>query len=210
VARRSVGRGAPVAVAGAIGVGLGAMLVLDGTVSWTDGAVPALALVPSTVAALLAGQHLRHLEVAIPKALSGVAANATATRRLGRVPTRVLVGASGRLLVLSVALSAPLLWLSPWLGASARGAGVLTGFALVALASMLAGLLESLGRGRWALVAVTCGATAEAVVRLSGVHPFPGTGLVVGGAVVSLLVLPPLILLLGRPATTLATALWIP
>ncbi|WCB95090.1 hypothetical protein DSM104299_03832 [Baekduia alba] len=210
VARRSLGAGEPVAVAGAIGVGLGVMLVLDRTVSWTDGAVPALALIPSTLAALLAGHHLRHLELAIPKALSGVAVDGTGTRRLGRCPTRVLLGALGRLLALSAALSAPLLWLSPWLGGSARGAGVLTGFALVALASMLVGLLESLGRGRWALVAVVCGAAAEAAVWLGDVDPFPGAGLVVGGLVVALLVLPVVVARLRRPATTLATSLWIP
>jgi hypothetical protein len=209
VARRALGRGEPVAVAGAIGVGLGAMLVLDRTVSWTEGAVPALALIPSTVAALLAGHHLRHLEVAIPKALSGVAANGGAGRGLGGGPTWVLLGALGRLVALSLVLSAPLLWLSPWLGASARGAGILVGFALVAMASMLVGLLESLGRGRWALLAVACGAAAEAGVRLADVQPFPGTGLVVGGATVALLVLPPVVVSLRRPAATLATALWI-
>ena len=210
VPRRSPGRAEPVAIAGAIGVGLGAMLVLDRTVSWTDGTVPALALIPSTLAALLAAHHLRHLELAIPKALSGVAAAGGGARGLGAGPTRVLLGALGRLLALSAVLSAPLLLVSPWLGQSARGAGVLTGFALIALASMLVGLLESLGRGRWALVAVACGASAEASVRLGDVDPFPGTGIVVGGAVVAALVLPVVVALLRRPATTLATALWIP
>jgi hypothetical protein len=209
VARRSLGRAEPVAVAAAIGVGLGAMLVLDRTVSWTEGAVPALALVPSTFAALLAGHHLRHLELAIPAALSGVAAGATRPRGLGRGPTRVLLGALGLLLALSAALSAPLLWLSPWLGQSARGTGVLAGFAVVALASTLVGLLETLGRGRWALLAVTCGAAAEAIVALSDLQPFAGAGLVAGGLVVTVLVLPAVVALLRRPATTLATALWI-
>jgi hypothetical protein len=106
-------------------------------------------------------------------------------------------------------LSAPLLWLSPWLDESARGAGILVGFALVALASMLVGLLESLGRGTWALAAVACGAAAEAIVRFADTPPFPGTGLVVGGATVTLLVAPAVVGLLRRPATTLATALWI-
>jgi hypothetical protein len=186
------------------------MLVLDHTVSWTNGALPALALVPSALAAVLAARHLRHLELAIPKALSGVAAGAAAHRGLGRGPTRVLLGALVRLLVLSAVLSAPLLWLSPWLGESARSAGVLVGFAAIALASMVVGLLESLGRGRLALVAVTCGAAAEATVRIGAIHPFPGAGLVVGGLVSALLVLPALLALLRRPATTLATALWIP
>jgi hypothetical protein len=210
VARRSLGRAEPVAVAGAIGVGLGAMLVLDRTVSWTEGAVPALALVPSALAALLAGHHLRHLELAIPMALSGVAVGARPRRGLGQGPTRVMLAAVGLLLVLSAVLSAPLLWLSPLLGESARGAGVLTGFAVIALASMLVGLLETLGRGRWALPAVICGATVEAVVALGDLRPFAGAGLVAGGLVVTLLVLPAVAVLLRRPATTLATALWIP
>jgi hypothetical protein len=210
VGRRSLGRAEPVVVAGAIGVGLGAMLVLDRTVSWTEGAVPALALIPSTVAALLAGHHLRHLELAIPTALSGVAAGVTRRRGLGRGPTRVLLGALGLLLALSAALSAPLLWVSPWLGQSARGAGVLVGFAVVALASMLVGLLETLGRGRWALLAVACGAAAEAIVALADLRPFAGAGLATGGLVVTLLVLPAVVALLRRPARTLATALWIP
>jgi hypothetical protein len=209
-ARRSPGRGEPVAVAAAIGVGLGVVLVLDRSVSWTAGAVPALALVPSTVAALLAGHHLRRLEWAIPRALSGVAATGAEAGRPGLEPTRVLLGALIRLLVLSAALSAVLLWLSPWLGASGRAAGVMVGFALVALASMAVGLLESLGRGRWALVAVACGASAEAFVAIGDVRPFGGVGLVVGGAVIAVLTLPMVAALLRRPASTLATALWIP
>jgi hypothetical protein len=208
--RRSLGRGEPVAVAAAIGVGLGVVLVLDRSVSWTAGAVPALALVPSTVAALLAGHHLRRLEWAIPRALLGVAATGAEAGGLGRAPTRVLLGALVWLLAFSAALSAVLLWLSPWLGASARATGVMVGFALVALASMVVGLLESLGRGRWALVAVACGASAEALVALSGARPFAGVGLVVGGGVIALLALPVVVALLRRPASTLATALWIP
>jgi hypothetical protein len=208
--RRSLGRGEPVAIAAAIGVGLGIVLVLDRSVSWTAGAVPALALVPSTVAALLAGHHLRRLEWTIPRALSGVAATGADAGRPGRAPTHVLLGALVRLLVLSAVLSAVLLWLSPWLGASARAAGVMVGFALVALASTVVGLLESLGRGRWALAAVACGASAEALVAIGDIDPFGGVGLVVGGGVTALLALPAVAVLLRRPASTLATALWIP
>jgi hypothetical protein len=208
--RRSIGRGEPVVVACAIGVGLGLVLVLDRSVSWTDGALPALALVPSTVAALLAGYRLRSLEWAIPSALSGVATTAPEAGRLGREPTRVLLGALLQLLALSAVLSAALLWLSPWLGASARAGGVMVGFALVALASMVVGLLESLGRGRWALMAVACGASAEAFVAIADLHPFAGIGLVVGGGVAVVLALPAVAALLRHPASTLATALWIP
>ncbi|HMJ33067.1 MAG TPA: hypothetical protein VK501_04040 [Baekduia sp.] len=208
--RRSLGRWERAVMAGAIGVGLGLMLILDRTVSWTDGAVPALALLPSAVAGFWGGYHLRHLDQAIPSALSGVPVGVANARGLGRAPVRVLLETLGRFLLLCGALSATLLSLTPWLGDSARGAGVLVGFAVLALASMLVGLLESMGRGRWALLAVGVAAGAEAAIRFTGADPFPGAGLVVAGTLCVVLVLPAVLGLLRRPARTLATALWIP
>lgn len=208
--RRSPGRWERALAAAAIGAGLGAMLVLDSTVSWTEGTVPALALLPSTVASFWGGYHLRHLEQAIPRAASGVSASDPRPRGRPWPPLGVLAGAIGRLLALSAALSAAMLALTPWLGSSARGAGVLAGFALLALGTLLVSLLESMGRGRWALVAVVCAVVAEEVVRLRGTDLFAGTGLVVGGGIAVVLVLPPVIALLSRPASALATALWIP
>jgi hypothetical protein len=195
--------------AGLIGAGLGLMLVLDATVSWTDGAVPALALLPSTVGAFWGGYHLRHLERAIPGALSGVSAREPERRGLAWPPLRVLLGAGGRLLVLCGALSAALLAATPWLGTSARSVGILAGFALLALATLLVSLLESMGRGRWSVIAVACAAATALGLRLSHADPFPGAGMVAGGALAIVLVLPAVLALLSRPASTLATALWI-
>jgi hypothetical protein len=209
-ARPTPGRWERAVAAGAIGGGLGLMLVLDRTVGFTDGAVPALALLPSTVASAWGGQHLRHLEQAIPRAVSGIAASHGYTPGVAWPPFSVLLGAIGRLLVLAAALSALLLVLTPWLGASGRSAGMLVGFVLIALATLLVSLLEAMGRGRWALAAVACAAAAEAAVRLAGSDPFPGAGLVVGGALAVILVLPAVLGQLIRPARTLATALWIP
>ena len=186
------------------------MLVLDRTVGFTEGAVPALALLPSTVATAWGGYHLRHLEQAIPRSVSGIAAGDPYARGVAWPPFSVLLGALGRLLLLATALSLVLLTLTPWLGASARSAGLLLGFGLVAVATLLVGLLEAMGRGRWALGAVACAAAAEAAIRLAGSDPFPGTGLVVAGSLAILLVLPAVIGQLVRPARTLATALWIP
>jgi hypothetical protein len=209
-ARPTPGRWEWAVAAGAIGAGLGLMLVLDRTVGFTVGAVPALALLPSTVASAWGGYHLRHLEQAIPRAISGIAASDAYARGVAWPPFSVLLGGLGRLLALSAALSAVLLALTPWLGASGRSAGILLGFGLLALATLLVSLLEAMGRGRWALTAVACAAAAEAAVRLAGSDPFPGTGLVVGGALAVVLVLPAVIGQLIRPARTLATALWIP
>jgi hypothetical protein len=209
-ARPTPGRWERAVAAGAIGTGLGLMLVLDRTVGFTEGAVPALALLPSTVASAWGGHHLRHLEQAIPRAVSGIAASDPYAPGASWPPFSVLLGALGRLLALSAALSAILLALTPWLGASGRSAGLLLGFGLVALATLLVSLLEAMGRGRWALTAVVFAAAAEAAIRVAGSDPFPGTGLVVGGALAVVLVLPPVIGQLIRPARTLATALWIP
>ncbi len=209
-ARPTPGRWPRAVAAGAIGAGLGLMLVLDRTVAYTEGAVPALALLPSTVASAWAGHHLRHLEQAIPRSVSGIAASDRYAPGAAWAPFGVLLGALGRLLLLATALSVVLLALTPCLGESARGAGLLLGFGLVALATLLVSLLEGLGRGRWALGAVACAAAAEAAVRLAGSDPFAGTGLVVGGTLAIVLVLPAVIGQLIRPARTLATALWIP
>jgi hypothetical protein len=197
-------------VAAGIGTGLGLMLVLDSTVSWTDGAVPALALIPATVASFWGGYHLRHLEQAIPGGVSGVPASDRGTFGQARPALGVLLGALGRTIFLCAALSIALLVLTPWLGSSAREAGVLVGFGLFALAALFVSLLESMGRGPWALVAVACAAAVEAILRAQGTDLFAGTGLVLGGATAVVLVVPPVVALLSRPARTLATALWIP
>jgi hypothetical protein len=209
-ARPTPGRWPRAIAAGAIGLGLGLMLVLDRTVGFTEGAVPALALLPSTVASAWGGYHLRHLEQAIPRSVSGIAAGDPHARGVAWPAFSVLLGALGRLILLAAALSLVLLALTPWLGASVRGVGLLVGFGLVALATLLVSLLEAMGRGRWALVAVACAAAAEAAIRAAGSDPFPGTGLVVGGTLAVVLVLPAVIGQLIRPARTLATALWIP
>ena len=209
-ARATPGRWERAVAAGAIGTGLGLMLVLDRSVGFAEGAVPALALLPSTVASAWGGHHLRDLEQAIPRAVSGIAASDVYAPGAAWPPFRVLLGALGRLLALAAALSAVLLVLTPWLGASARSASMLVGFGLIALATLLVSLLEAMGRGIWALSAVVCAAAAEAAVRLAGSEPFAGTGLVIGGALAVVLVLPAVIGQLIAPARTLATALWIP
>jgi hypothetical protein len=209
-ARRPSGHWERAAVAGLIGTGLGLMLVLDRTVSWTAGAIPALALLPSTVASFWGGYHLRHLEQAIPGEVSGVPAAADGPVGIAWPALHVLIGGVARLVLLCAALSAALLALTPWLGSSARGIGILVGFGLFGLAAMLVSLLESMGRGNLALLAVACAVAVEAIVRAWGADPFSGTGLVVSGAVATVLVLPPVVALLNRPARTLATALWIP
>jgi hypothetical protein len=208
-ARATGARWTRVSAAAAIGAGTGLLLIIDPTVSWTDGAVPAIGLVPSAVAGFWGSYRLRDLGYAIPRAVWGVRVGAPPPRGLGSAPLRLMLSALGELVAITAGLSAALLLLTPWLGDVDDAAGLLLGFGLLAPAMLLAGVLESLGRARAVLVAVACAAAAEAYLRWSDVAPFPGVGLVVGGVIAAAFLVPMAIAVLGRPASTLATTLWI-
>ena len=173
-----------------IGAAIGLLLVSDASVTWTEGTSPALALLPSTIASLWAGHRLWTLEHLIPHAVTGVAVGSPGA---SRAPLAGLVGSIARLVLLTAALSAVLLVVEP------GSASLLAGFGLLALATLLASLLESLGRAQWAVAGVLAGL---AVV-------WSGAPLAAGAAVAVLVLLPPVLVLLARPARTLATALWI-
>ncbi|MBA2517722.1 MAG: hypothetical protein H0V22_10495 [Solirubrobacterales bacterium] len=86
---------------------------------------------------------------------------------------------------------------------------LLLGFGLVALATLLIGLLQSLGRPSPAVLSLVCGLAAEIGVQIWGVSPVPGVGLVVGALVAVIVALPPAISLFLRPGRALATTMWI-
>jgi hypothetical protein len=192
-----------------IGAGVGVLIVSDPSVSWTAGTSPALALLPSTIASLWAGHRLWTLEHLIPRAVAGVPVTpdlkGSDPFRL-RGPLGALFGSVSRLVWLTAALSVALV-LTPWMH-SGRG-GLLTGFGLLALATLLASLLEALGRAPVAVVGVGAAVAAELLVRWDGAVPFAGAPLTAGAAVGVLVLLPPVLALLARPARTLATAMWI-
>jgi hypothetical protein len=189
-----------------IGAGIGLLIVSDPSVSWVAGTSPALALLPSTVASLWAGHRLWTLEHLIPRAVAGVAVGTSPPRGITRGPLGALFGSISRLVWLTAALSAVLV-VTPWLH-SGR-AGLLTGFGLLALATLLASLLEALGRASVAVAGVFAALGAELLVRWDDAGSFAGAPLAAGAAVGVLLLLPPVLALLARPARTLATAMWI-
>jgi hypothetical protein len=130
-------------------------------------------------------------------------------RGLGSPPLRLLLGVLGELALIAAALSAALLLFTPWLDGIDGASGLLVGFGLVAAATLVCGVLESLGRAPAVLLAVLSALAAEAALRWSEAEPFPGVGLAVAGALATALLLPVAVLALGRPARTLATTLWI-
>jgi Co/Zn/Cd efflux system component len=199
---------ARVLVAGAIGAGLGILLVGDRSLDWATDAGPALALLPSTAASLWAGRHLWRFQRTIPVSLAGVPVSRAASRRLALRSLRVLGGALGRLAIVTAALSGVLLGVA-WLGGPDADAGVLAGFGLVAVATLLVGVLEAVGRGRWALAAVACGVGAEVGERFGHPLGIQAGGLIAGAAAVLLVALPAVMALLATPARTLATVLYV-
>lgn len=195
--------------AGLIGFGLGVILVADRSVGWSLGAVPALALLPSTVGSFWAGYHLWSFHHEIPRALSGIPVVDGDLRGIAWSPLRILLGAVGRLTLLTTGLSLVLVVGASYAGGQTSGVSVLVGFGLTALATLIISLLESVGRAFWALAAVVCAVAGEALVVVLGFDPVRGTGLIVGASVAVLVALPAAIALLSRPADTLATSLWI-
>lgn len=195
--------------AAAIGAGLGIMLVIDRSVDWSIGSMAALALLPSTVASFWAGYHLWRFHHEIPRALSGIPVVGGTLSGRPRSPLRILLGAVARLVFLTGLLSAAIVGGASWLGAETTGISVLVGFGLVALATLLVSLLESVGRGSWGLLAVVAAVLAEALVAHFNFAPVRGAGLIVGALLALSIALPTAIALLSRPADTLATSLWI-
>ena len=206
----SPGRWGRAILASAIGAGVGLVLVIDRTVDWSVGSIPAIALLPSSLASFWAGYHLWRFQQVITQTLSGVAVADGRVRGLGRRPLRVLLGAVARLALLTTALSVLLVVVASSLEVKASGSTVLVGFGLVALATLFVGLLESLGRGVWALAALAVGIAGEAAaVRLTELGAVAGGGLIVGASLAVVIALPVAIAALSRPATTLATSLGI-
>ena len=123
---------------------------------------------------------------------------------------RVLFGAVAALVGLATVLSLVLLLGAAELGRDTSGVSVLVAFGLVALATLFAGLLESVGRGPWAMVALAAGIAGEVLAdRFTAVGPIAGGGLIVGASIAIVIALPVAVTMLCRPAATLATALGI-
>jgi hypothetical protein len=204
------GRWGRAVVAAAIGGGLGLVLVIDRTVDWSVGSIPAVGLLPSSIASFWAGYHLWRFQRVIPQTVSGVAVVDGHVRGLGRAPLQVLLDAVARLILLTVALSLLLVGIASALGVDTSGTTVLVGFGLVALATLLVGLLEAIGHGAWALLALGGGIAGEVAGQtLTGLPSVSGGGLIVGAAIAVAIALPLVVSGLSRPALTLATALGI-
>jgi hypothetical protein len=201
------------AASGLLGAGLGLVLVSDPGIGWgIRGTLPVLAFLPSFAGGLWASIHLRSIWEAVPDAARATPLGEPERRPLWNPTTMVLAGAAGRLFVAVVALSGFVA-----VGAAAQGAsvglalGTLAGFAVVVLASLVAGLLDSCNEAAWAMVAVLL---ADLVVLVADAASLgearAGVALVLGGATVLVVAAPRVVDLIRRPGRRLATSLLIP
>jgi hypothetical protein len=207
--RTSPGRWLRAIGAGAIGAGLGAMLVTDDTIGWGfRGALPALALIPSAVGGFWAGRHLSRLYAELPRALEGVPAWRADRIAMKGPGLTILAGSVLRLAVATVTLSVACVVVGPATSGTVT-TSLFVGFGCLALATLLVSLLVSLGRVLWAMFAVSASVLVEVSLQLPSALLLPGSGLIAATTVAALLMLPPIVKLFLRPGRALATAVWI-
>jgi hypothetical protein len=195
-------------IAAAVGLGIGILLVVDRSVGWSLGSVTAVGLLPSAIASAWGGLHLAQIHSAIPRALSGIAVLGHGHGDLVRGPLILLSGALARVVLAAAALTVLVVSGAELIGAETSGITVLIGFGLVAVATLLVSLLESIGWAGWALAAVAAAVLVAAMASLIGTG-VPGLALALGATVAILLALPAVIAALSRPATILATRLYV-
>ena len=170
------GRWTRVALASAIGLGIGALLVVDQHIDWSLGAIPPSGLLPSTVASFWGGSYLWRFRRSsrIRSQGSRSRGEQCAARPASRsfswsAPSRAWSSSRPRCRCCSS-------WGARLFGVEMSGASVLVGFGLVALATLLVSLLESVGRGVWALFALAIAVMAEGIVSSWDVPSCKGSG----------------------------------
>jgi hypothetical protein len=196
------------AIAAAIGLEIGILLVVDRSVGWSLGSVTAVGLLPSAIASAWGGLHLSSIHTAIPQALSGIAVKDREELARVRGPLLLLAGALARVVSAAAVLTAAVVAGAELIGAATSGLTVLTGFGLVAVATLLVSLLESIGWAGWAVAAVAAAVFVAGTTSLIGTG-VPGLALTLGAAAAILLALPAAAAALARPATVLATRLYV-
>jgi hypothetical protein len=196
-------------VVGVIGAGLGALLVTDHTIGWGFfGALPALALLPSAVGGLWGGRHLSRVHVELPRALRETPVARADKVNFGGPGLTILAGSVLRLTLGTAVLSGLCMLASPWTSGTIA-TSLFVGFGCLALATLFVSLLVSLGRMAWAFTAVSAAVLCEIWIELPAALAQPGSGLIAGGLIASVVALPPLVRLFLRPGRALATAVWI-
>ncbi|MGA2010101.1 MAG: hypothetical protein ABSH51_06160 [Solirubrobacteraceae bacterium] len=196
-------------LAALLGACVGILLVGDPSLGWgVHGVHPAIALVPSVIGSLWGGYFLWNLYEAVPRGLRGVSLGGASRMAVRDPAMAIFIGALARLVGATIVLSGVVLAADSWTHGT-DAPSVFVAFGAMALVSTLVGLLESLGRHRAALVAVTAALAVEYAWPHLVHSGLAGGGLIAGATVGVLLTVPLLAALLTRSGRLLATTLWI-
>lgn len=196
-------------MAALIGAVLGVVLVADPSLGWgVHGAHPAVALVPSVIGSYWGGYYLWNFYEAVPRGLRGVSLKLAGGVTLSDPAMSIFIGAVGRLVLATAALSALVIALSPLLNGT-DAVTVFVAFGGVGTMSMLIGMLEAFSLQFAALAAAAAGLAAEIAWTTFAPWRASGTALAVGAGVAVLVTLPPLLVRLAHSGRVLATTLWI-
>ncbi|MBV9683606.1 MAG: hypothetical protein JO046_17585, partial [Solirubrobacterales bacterium] len=148
-------------VAGLLGGCIGVLLIGDPSLGWgVHGVHPAIALVPSVIGSFWGGYYLWNLYEAVPRGMSGVPLSRAGRAAMTDPAMMLFLGAIVRLVGTTVLLSGLLLLIGRWTHGT-DDVTVLVAFGCMALVSLLVGLLESLGRGRAAVIACSAALAVE-------------------------------------------------
>ena len=196
------GPGALALAGAASGLLLGLLLTADSTIRWGSGWVLGVALMPSVLAALWAGAYLAKLHPRLVEELTDVEPGRAGSRSLAGT---LLGGACLRYLGCCAGLSVAVGLLVTSSEPSIRV--LLLAFGVAGLLSTAVALLTALGWAAAALASMVAAAgTALGLAHVA--HP-AGEPVIVGAAVGAAIALTCAAVALSRPASLLATRLWI-
>jgi len=201
----------PAGVAALVGGGLGLILVADPTVGLgVRGAMPAIALLPSTLGCFWGGYHLWRLHEDVPRGLQLLPAGRADSASLNGPAMSIFLGALWRMLGATVGLTLSVLALASWAHYPVSALTLFIAFACLGVLTLLIGLLDAVGLRVFALTSVIFALVTEVTIALTGIAESAGVGLIAASAVGSAVALPVVLGVLRRPGRVLATRLWIP
>ena len=199
--------------AGAIGAGLGLLLVVEPKFAWhAHGVLPALTVVPALLGSLWSGYHMTSLWEVLPAALtSATVSNRVGPRGqlVGRVAIQLLVGAVARLAAAAAIASAGVFaWVVLTREQDRRIVGnLLLAHAMLALAGLAVALVEAFGRWVWAVLAVAAGLATSLGLPVLVNRPTPGERIFFGAVAITFVAGPALAAMLRSPDRTIAAAI---
>jgi len=194
-------------VAGTIGGITAILIVMDPSVDWSSSQpFPVIALVPSLLASIWAGQYLNRIWTVLLRALASTGLLHRRTRPNWRVFAEIVFGALGRLFLATLVLSLVAFAVLVETAGSPQGlARLLIGLGAFGMVNFLTALLESFGRVGAALLVAVASVAAAQFALASEWGPLHRSSLMVAALIAFGAAAIPIYHLIRQPDRTIAT-----